>query len=337
MLRNLLVVGGACAVLAGCADAPRGPTEPGDATLRFGASGTIAVSVPARGRVSFPASVRGEAPRGVSLSRVPPRVGTANGTGGSGAVLPLIAVRDGARGLLARPGEYRRVLSMRDESGRVHHLVALYDGSGGPPRAIQHYVGRTLVRVTAMEWERVRGGWAERRLVARELRHGALALEVDARADTLQVASSAGASSPSPSLFARARAGLLAALAYTFAPSEAQAQYYFSECWSEYTAYWKATAALTASILAIEVAVESGVGEVAMNALYFSYVSALALAVSAEMDLYMCVDNAREADQGGSTSSTSSTSDGSSGGASKPSADCLEGSYAAHCQTQFGL
>ncbi|HEX6535619.1 MAG TPA: hypothetical protein VF041_13565 [Gemmatimonadaceae bacterium] len=333
MLRNVLVVGGACAVLAGCADAPRGVTGPSDAALRLSASGTVSVRVPARGTVAFPASVRADGPRGVSLSRVGPPGEGERGSNGGRAVLPLIAVRDGARGLLGRRGEYRRVLTMRDESGRVHHLVALYDGSGGPPRAIQHYVGRTLVRVTAMEWEHVRGGWAERRLVARELRHGALALEVDARAATLHVASSTAGGSP----FARVRAGLLAALAYTFAPSAAQAQYYFSECWTQYKNYWKATAALTAAILAIEVAVESEVGDAALNALYFSYTSALALAVAAEMELYLCVDNAREADRDGSSGSTSSTSDGGSSGGTEPSDDCLEGSYAARCQTQFGL
>lgn len=319
----VLVVGGACVAAAACADAGHVPTG-AEAPPRLRASGAITITSPAAGAVTFPAAVHTEAARGLSLSRVP-----GGADDGRGAVLPLVAVPDGSRGLLARPGEYRRVLTLRDEQGATQHVVALYDARGGPPRVLQHYVGAALVRVMAMTWEHVPGGWAQRRILVREVKNGALALETDARAATMQVAS-AGASP-----FALVRAVVLSAVAGTFAPRDAQAQYYFAECYSKYKEYWKATAVLTSAILAIEVAIESGAGAAAMNALYFAYASALAWAVAAEMELYVCVENARAADGAGGTSGSSSG--GSSGGSTVPDSDCLEGSYAAHCQTPFTL
>ena len=76
-----------------------------------------------------------------------------------------------------------------------------------------------------------------------------------------------------------------------------------------------------------------------MGALYFTYTTALAWAVMAEFELYVCVDNARareNARTGGATSGSTSSS-GSGSGSEPPKNTCLEGSYAANCQTQFAL
>ncbi|HEU4642718.1 MAG TPA: hypothetical protein VFS44_09700 [Gemmatimonadaceae bacterium] len=329
------VVGGMCAALAACADGGKIPTS-AEAPPRLVASGSVTITSPKAGAVTFAAETRGggarEPARALALSRLPD--GEAHTP-----VLPIVAVSDGpsAGALLARRGEYRRVLTMHDEQGTTHHLVALYDGSGGPPRAVQHYVGNELVRVMAFRWERVRGGWAQRRILVREVRHGALVLETEARATALQVGmASAGAGAGAGATpFALVRAGVLRALAGVFAPADAQAQFYFSECYTKYKEYWKATAALTSAIIAIEVATESGVGGATMEALYFAYTTALAWAVMAEFELYVCVDNARERESSGTTGPTSGSGSGS--GSEPPKNVCLEGSYAANCQTQFGL
>ncbi len=343
MVRRM-VVGRVCVVAAACADAGRSPTSPSVAALRVTAAGTVTIrrGVGSGGPSAvLSAAASAEAPAGVALSRVAgPGGGAAGGRGGSGsgAVLPLAAVRDGARGLLRPTAGYRRVITLRDEAGRTHHLVALYDAQGGPPRVIQHYVGRQLVRLTAMRWERVAGGWVQRQVLAREIRGDSLLLEAKSVATSLEVAQRAGGVRPTVRGGVLAR--LAAALAYTLVPADALAQYYFSECWSKYKEYWKATAALTSAILAIEAGAESGVGAAAMNALYFAYTAALAWATIAEMELFMCVENARE--RSSSVFRSGDPYSGQSGigggdGSGQIDGSCLEGSYAAHCQTPSAL
>lgn len=334
MMRKVMLAAGACVALAGCADAGRGPTDARSAPMRVAASGSITVAQAGRATVAFPASAVTEIAAGSEVGKA--ARGAPRG-GASDAVLPLVMVRDDARGLIARPGEHRRTISMRDDQGAVHHLVALYGPEGGPPRVIQHYVGATLVRVLAMEWEHVRGGWAQRRLHARELRDGRVIIETDARASSLRLASA--------SRGARLRSALGALLAGALMPRAAEAQLFLSECWTEYKNYWKATGALTTAIVAIEVAEETGAATVVIEGLYVGYTAALASAAIAEFDLFLCIENARELanhlnslDSPTSTTSTEGTST-SSGGVDTGSLDssCLEGSYAAACTTPFTL
>ena len=134
----------------------------------------------------------------------------------------------------------------------------------------------------------------------------------------------------------RVLAALAGGLAHVFAPRDASAQLYVSACWDQYKKYWAATAALTSTILAIEVGIESGAGAAAMNALYFAYSAALAAAIIAEMDLYICVENAK-ARAAGSTTGSTPPPGGGTGDQNTPDEDCLAGSYAAHCQTPTTL
>jgi hypothetical protein len=350
MVRGLVVVGMGVA-LAACADAGRAPTATSVAALDFSARGVVTISrgggavagngtgvqtsvTGARATAVLPGSLSAHAPPGVALSRARDR---ASGNG-SGATLPFIAVRDEARGLMAPREGYRRVLTLRDDHGVTHHLVALYDRSGGPPRVIQHYVGSTLVHLTAMRWRRVNGAWVQHHVLARELRDGALTLEADAEASDVQVAALRSTEGSVGRFASRRIVALLAAgIAHTFAPRDAEAQLYMSECWDKYKEYWKATAALTSAILAIEVGMETGVGAAATNALYFAYTAALAWAAAAEIELFLCVDNASER----ATPIRPSGPEGGPGGgmgARGPSGDeCLNGSYAARCQTPYGL
>lgn len=333
MMRKVMLAAGACFALAGCADAGRGPTDVTSAPVRMTANGSVTVAQAGRGAVAFPATAVTELAPGANIGKV------ASGarSDARAAVLPLVMVRDGARGLIARPGEYRRAITMRDEHGAVHHLVALYGPAGGPPRVIQHYVGATLVRVLAMEWERVHGGWAQRRLHAREIRDGRVVIETDARASALRLSS---ASRP-----ARLRARLVGLLASALMPRAAEAQLFLSECWTEYKNYWKATGALTTAIVAIEVAEETGAAAIVIEGLYVGYTAALASAAIAEFDLFLCVENARELtdhlnslDSPTSSTSTEGTSTSSGGVDSGPlDPSCLEGSYAAACTTPFTL
>lgn len=319
MLRRLLVIGGACAALAACGTGRDTPTRPAARAARLGASGFLTVTTHGRS-ATFPAvTAHGGAP-GVALDRT-------DGSGSS-ATLPLAFVPNGASQLLARDGRYRHVVRFRDAGGARHALVALYGRQGEPPRAIQHYVDGRLTRVTAMRWRHTATGWAQERLVSREIRGDTLAFEAVATATTMDL--SAGTRRVGSRLLAAIGAGL----AHVVVPRDAVAQLYLSECADQYKKYALATAALTSAILAIEVGIDSGVGAAAMNALYFSYSVALAAAVTAEMDLYICLENARELDGGGS--STGGTS-GGSGDQNVPGEDCLDGSYAAHCQPPYTL
>lgn len=335
MFRWMLVLGGACMALAACADGAPIPTGAAAGPVRISAVGTVALSQ-GEATVTLPAAASLEMRRGTSLSSVIESRwrGVGGGDRVERAALPLVGVRADARGLMAPKDSYRRVVTFRDESGNTHHLVALYDDDGGPPRAIQHYLGNELYRVTAMKWERRSGVWMQRRLLAREIRDGSLLLQADARAGELQVAER-----PASPLGARVLALLAAGIAHTFAPSEARAQYYFRECWDAYSDYVSATATLTATIIALELAAESGVGGAALFALRFAYVAALARACTAEMGLFICVDNARERErvQNDDHDGSYRPTGGGRKSRSQSKADCLEGSYAAHCQTAFAL
>lgn len=339
---RLFVVGVVCLLAAACSQGDRAPTGASVPTVAFTARGTIAIA--RRGStVRLPAAVTGSLTPGLALSRAG-RGSTGDAGGAGGALLPLLAVRGNARPLFALPGSFRRVVTFHDDTGGTHHLVALYDAAGGPPRVLQHYVGNRLVHLTAMEWRRVNGGWVQQRVLAREIRNDSLVLEADARADAIDVAMARPAGVRRvASLMAVARLG--ARVAHALAPRDAVAQLYVSECWAQYKEYWKATAALTSAILAIEAGEETGLGPAAINALYFAYSAALAWAGMAEMELFVCVENARERDNPISASDpsiggTTGSDIGGAGigiGASPPTHGCLAGSYAADCQTQFGL
>lgn len=315
MLRRLLVIGGACAALAACGTGRDAPTRPSARAARLGASGFLTVTTHGRS-ATFPAVSAGSGTPGAALDR----------TGGSGAsaTLPLAFVPAGATHLLALDGRYRHAVQFRDDRGARHVLVALYDRQGAPPRAIQHYVDGTLARVTAMRWRRTAAGWAQERLVSREIRGDTLAFEAVATATSMDL--SVGTRRTGSRLLA----AIGGALAHLVVPRDAVAQLYLKECADQYKKYALATAALTSAILAIEVGIDSGIGAAALNALYFSYSVALAAAVAAEMDLWICLENARARDSSGSTS-------GGTGDLTAPDEDCLAGSYAAHCQTPTTL
>lgn len=321
MLGRLLVIGGACATLAACGTDRSAPTQPPARARQLGASGSITITTHGRA-AAFSAATSSSGPSGAALDR--------GGAPAGVATLPLAFVRGDGRHLFARDGRYRRSVRFNDPQGARHELVALYDRQGAPPRVIQHYVEGKLVRVTAMRWRRTAAGWAQERVLSREIRGDTLAFEAEARATSMDL------SMGTRPFTTRVLAALAGGLGYVFAPRDASAQLYLSECWEQYKRYWTATAALTSTILAIEVGIESGLGAAAMNALYFAYSAALAAAIIAEMDLYICVENAKARDAGSTTGSTPPPS-GGTGDLNAPDEDCLDGSYAAHCQTPTTL
>jgi hypothetical protein len=311
-------------IIAACADQNGGrrlATEPGDTNpvVRYLTSRSAAIIDP---KSQLPIDMTSDAWRGrggVSASVVG---GTSTDAG--------MQIASNAPGV-ARTGG-RASWSFIDDAKHVQQIVMLYRTGGGPPATVQHYTDGVLVSTTAFSWARTSTGWVRTRSYLQVVRGGALAGTYTTTSVPAPPGKGGGPAqmvrldrAPTVSPVQRALGSVAYALAFVFAPQDATAQgFYFYQCRQEWLRYGGAAAVLAGASAAIVAAPEF------TPALLTAFAAALATTAAFEDALIDCMLRY-------DSLSTGSFSSGGSGSWPPGKADCLEGSYAAHCTTAFTL
>lgn len=254
---------------------------------------------------------------------------------GSGT-LPVVIIEDGLPGLAPRGG--RVTNSFVDASLHHHTLSVLYGANGGPPAAIQHYVDGALVSTNAFTWQHTTRGWVRTRSYLQTVRHGTLAGSYISTTTITGGSGGGGATMAradriTPPGALRRLVGYAAyRLAFAFAPQDASAQNLaLTACrqqWLKYAAAAAVVAGLTAVIVDMPVITPLVITQ---------FGGALALLAAAEDALLECVLANQPTPLMNNWGTTGGSGGGGAGGGGTPPADCLAGSYAAHCTTPFTL
>lgn len=264
----------------------------------------------------------------------PPSAARAPGIALSVATPPPPPVLAANAPAISRHGAESRQFSFTTASGLPAKIVWLYGPAGGPPAVMQSYRNHVLVSTNWMTWTRTATGWVQASSVLSLVNNATLVGRVTTT--TTPCRTNCG---PAQMVRSHQVESLLYALASATSAC-AHAQWYnmhFGACRAEWVKYDIAFAAFyAASVTAVAV---RGIGVVSAVAL-----ASLEQAVAdAESTLRACMEQQPEASdstyQGGPTNWNASGGPGSggSGSGSAGSADCLQGSYAAHCSTPFTL
>jgi hypothetical protein len=321
----VLGISAAALIVGACADREGGsrlPAEPNDATpaVRYVTTGSAAVVDPHTHRLIPVRDDDGARARALaSVVAV---------KGGESDVVQLSSTAPGVE----RASGYVKK-SFVDASKHKHTLIFLYKGFGGPPAAIQHYVDGVLASTNAYTWAHTSSGWVRTSSLYQAVHNGSLY----GTYSTLTVPRNTGGSGPPQTVrlertrpsapVERILARAAYALAFAFAPQDATAQFYFSDCMTDWLRYAAASAAVAGVYAAI---IEA---PYLTPVLIMQLAGALALAGVAEDMLISCMLShdpsfAMQSFGGGG---------GGTSGTGSPSWDCFIGSYAAHCTTPFTL
>lgn len=226
--------------------------------------------------------------------------------------------------------------SFTDSLKHVHKIVLLYRTGGGPPAAMQHYTDGSLVSTTAYAWLKTSAGWLRTRSYMQSVRNGVLV----GTYTTLTALPKTGTGyvpaqpvrlerPPVVNPLQRTLGTIAYAMAFAFAPQDATAQsFYFYDCRQEWLHYAVAGALLSGAAAAIVAAPELS------PALITAFIATLGTAAAMEDLLIDCMI-AHDSVASGGFGGGGFGSGGASG--SGGDADCLEGSYAAHCTSAFTL
>ncbi len=330
MRQRIAVSSVAIAVLmaAACTDregGTRAPTEAGDpaVAVQYVTTHTAEIMNPRTHRLE---SV-GATPAGVSASIV-----------GSVVTQSAFQIQAGEVGIAPTAGHTSWTFT--DSTKHAHKIVLLYRTGGGPPAAMQHYVDGGLVSTTAYSWLRTTQGWTRTRSFTQSLNKGQLVGTYTSLTTIPKSGPNPGPPQPvrfehdrrvSPSQ--RVLGTIAYALAFSFAPQDATAQFYFGPCRQQWLKYAAAGALLAG------VAVAMGAAPELSPALITSFIASLATAGAAEDLLLDCMIANESVSMGGfGGGGFGGGGFGGAGGAGgSGSDDCLEGSYAAHCTTPFTL
>lgn len=318
---SIISFAAAALIAVACTDREGGarvPTEPGSPTVavQYVTTRSAEVVNPRTHRLEPIAS----APPGVSASVV-------------GSVVTQSAFQVQASEPGIAPSAGHSSFSFIDDARHVQKVVFLYRSGGGPPAAMQHYVDGALVSTTAYAWLRTNAGWLRTRSYMQSVRSGQLVGTYTTLATIPKSGPNPGPAQPvrlerDPRVSPGQRAlGTIAyALAFTFAPQDATAQFYFAACRQQWLKYAAAAAVLAGTAVAMGAAPEIA------PALLTAFIAALATAAAAEDLLLDCMIANDSLSMGGFGGGG-----GGTGGTGSAGDDCLEGSYAAHCTTPFTL
>jgi hypothetical protein len=234
----------------------------------------------------------------------------------------------------------------RSKDGTVGAVVALYAPTGGPPTALQTYLGHDLVSTNTYVWTLTPAGYVQTSSTLRIVRHQVLVGMVQTVTMPCRVNCAAGGAKLDRHASARrVGATMLYALACA-GSSTARAQWY-QMYWSACADQWAHYAADVAAFMAATAAMPES-GPAAAGA------AAVLATLGVQMDrdeqaLVSCMASQPDGldsgdglfDNGASrTAPPSGAGDPSSSGSSTRNpvqGVCLEGSYAAHCQRMFSI
>ena len=325
MRQRIAVISFAAAVLiaAACTDREGGtrvPTEAGNpvVAVQYVTTRSAEIMNPRSHRLEPVATT----PAGVSASVV-----------GSVVTQSAFQVQAGEVGVAPTAGHSSWTFT--DSTKHAHKIVLLYRTGGGPPAAMQHYVDGGLVSTTAYSWLRTTQGWTRTRSYMQSVSKGQLVGTYTTLTTIPKYNPNPGPAQPvrfehdgrvSPAQ--RVLGTIAYALAFSFAPQDATAQFYFGACRQQWLKYAAAGALLTG------VAVAMGAAPEISPALLTSFIAALATAGAAEDLLIDCMIANDSVAMGGFGGGGFGGGVGASGAGAD---DCLEGSYAAHCTTAFTL
>ena len=269
---RLVTLGGigalACAAVAlACTDQPSAPSM----TTAFGEGSTVRI----HGAGTF--TVHGaNGPEVHALPAWSASGGVKNGVAredGAASAFGVLGITNGAFAPAAKDGR-SRTAAFLDAAGHQHAVVWINSPDGSPPRKVGHFIDGKLVMLTSYEWRAVNGGWTVASLAHATYQEGKAALE-------LRTAAAAEAASREAHPTLRDLALLALRMA---APADANAQVLSGPCKIEWLQYIAAEAALSAALVAFYKAQNA--------ATLAAVVATAALATIAEMNLWLCLQNA---------------------------------------------
>jgi hypothetical protein len=233
----------------------------------------------------------------------------------------------------------RRNSSFVDATKHRHTISMLYDISGGPPVAVQHFVDGDLVSTSAFAWKRTSAGWVRTRSYLQAVHAGTLYGTYATTTTPVGGGGGGGGTQPmlrlehpgGPSTMQRMIGGAAYHLAFIFAPQDATAQ---SLALRPCLQQWLRYAAAAAVVTGLEIVIADA--PVLTPLLITQLGAALALLGAAEDALLDCVLAHQPIPLVDNWSGTNGAG-GSGSGSGTGGWDCLQGSYAAHCTTAFTL
>jgi hypothetical protein len=326
MIGGVVLVASAAIVLGvtSCTDSAR-TTAPGDAPQYFVTTTQLSMLNPKTHAMEV---VPQEQTNRVMASIV------TGGTTQDVAVIPT-----SARGI-SQGGSGSLVYDFKDSTGRMHHSVLLYGGSG-PPMAVQAYMNKKLISTTALTWTRTSGGYYNSKSVMRVVNPNTGGqvgeytqigeLTTTTKPCNPKLTDNCGPQqtvrrvSPIQKAIGLAVYGLAKACASTAAAQGCS--YCFSECF-QWWLIWAYSFGQVYSAAAADLAVPGA----AMAAL-----TQIGFASIALQGLVDCMVKADSRARGFSSAGTGMGGGGTGGGAPASDKTCLEGSFAAHCTTAFTL